>query len=372
MIKNDNFVQISGWMINELDLKGNELLIYSIIHGFSQDGKSDYHGGLSYLAEWTNSTKQGVIKNLKSLAERGFIVKIDEKQANNTHLCRYFTTKSRKLITVNNKSEPSLMDKKEPVSMEDQDHSTKFNTVQKESGKQSLMDRSTKFNGGIKQSLPNKNSLKEFKNLSSENNDSEKQEIQEQKEQELEKNENKTESKTERQTEISETLKELFGNTKLFTNDFIPKLEKLCENRLLPAKDYISWTYETLQKKNVSNFAGYFFRTILSEVNVSKFLFEKTQQNDAEQKDAQKKIAQKTKCKVCGAEHLLYGDCPICGLLLCEREDPEKINFHRKMYLLPSEQKTAMNSEIQEILKKKPISVWNSEKNKIYEKYGVI
>ena len=70
-VKNDNYIQISGWMINELNLKGNELMIYALIHGFSQDGKSDYHGGLSQIASWTNSTKPGVIKAFKSLLEKG-------------------------------------------------------------------------------------------------------------------------------------------------------------------------------------------------------------------------------------------------------------------------------------------------------------
>ena len=60
MIKNENFIVIQGFMINELDLKGNELIIYAIIYGFSQDGENKYTGSLNYLANWTNSTKQGV------------------------------------------------------------------------------------------------------------------------------------------------------------------------------------------------------------------------------------------------------------------------------------------------------------------------
>lgn len=376
MIKDDNFVHIAGWMINELKLKGNDLFIYSIIHGFSQDGKSDYHGGLLYLAEWTNSSKQGVIKNLKSLIEKGFIVKIDEKLPNNTHLCRYFTAKSRENITINNKSEQSST--KDLSEKDSQDHSTKFNTVQKESGKQSLMGYSTKFNGGIKQSLPNKNSLKEFKNLSSENktleikNPEQNEQNQTSENQQEEKTCKTDTEKTERKTEIPQTLKKLFGDTKLFTDDFIPKLEKLCQERQLNAEEYIKWTYESLQKKNVLNFTGYFFRTILSEPNISKFLFEKMQKNQKDTDDECKKNAAKTKCKCCGAEHPLYNDCPVCGLLLNERDEPEKISFRRKMYMLPAETRREMNSEIQKIHKTKNISVWDSEKNIIYKKYGVI
>lgn len=74
-VKNENYVVIQGFMINELNLKGNDLLIYAIIYGFSQNKDCCYQGGLQYLMDWTNSTKQGVIKNLKSLIDKGLIQK---------------------------------------------------------------------------------------------------------------------------------------------------------------------------------------------------------------------------------------------------------------------------------------------------------
>lgn len=75
MVRFDNYITIQGWMVKDLGLKGNELLIYAIINGFSQDQESQFKGSLSYLAEWTNSTKQGVIKALNSLVDKGLIVK---------------------------------------------------------------------------------------------------------------------------------------------------------------------------------------------------------------------------------------------------------------------------------------------------------
>ena len=370
MIKDDNFIHISGWMINELNLKGNDLLIYAVIHGFSQDGRSDYHGGLGYLAEWTNSTKQGVLKNLKSLREKGLIIKIVEERPDGTHLCHYLTSKSRETGSEEIKQQCPA-----------EDHSTKFNTIQKESVKQSLIDRSTEFNGGIKQSLPNKNSLNKFKTLSYE---SENEIPENKKPEETGKTENLPEkanypenldekaNQTERQKQISEILKKLFGNTGLFSDNFIPNLSELCGKRQLEANEYISWTHKHLQKKPVSNFPGYFFKTILSETNISVFQFEKTQEKQKHDNDSEKKIAPKTKCKCCGAEHLLYGDCPVCGLQYNERENPEKISFHRKIYELPNDKKSSMNKEIIEMLKKSHISAWTTEKAKIYKKYGVI
>ena len=80
-VKNENFIAIQGWMVTELGLKGNSLLIYAIIYGFSQDGEQVFNGSLQYLADWTNSTKQGVLKSLRSLIDAGLIGK-KEKNIN--------------------------------------------------------------------------------------------------------------------------------------------------------------------------------------------------------------------------------------------------------------------------------------------------
>ena len=45
-ILDDNYYQVSGWMLNRLHLKGTELQIYAIIYGFSQDGESKITGSL--------------------------------------------------------------------------------------------------------------------------------------------------------------------------------------------------------------------------------------------------------------------------------------------------------------------------------------
>ena len=117
-VLNENYITIQGFMVNELHLKGNELLIYAIIYGFSQTEGQKFTGSLQYLCDWTNSTKQGVMKSLKSLLEKGFIVK-EVQNIRGVNIVDY--------------------------------HSTKFNGGIQQSlmgGKQSLM-------GGGKQSLPN-------------------------------------------------------------------------------------------------------------------------------------------------------------------------------------------------------------------------
>ena len=89
-VKAENFILVQGWMVSDLKLKGNELLIYAIIYGFSQDGENRFTGSLGYLAEWTNTTKQSVINALKSLQEKGYIEKI-EKVLNGVKFCEYYS-----------------------------------------------------------------------------------------------------------------------------------------------------------------------------------------------------------------------------------------------------------------------------------------
>ena len=118
-VNNDGYINIQGWMVSDLGLKGNELLIYAIIYGFSQDKESKFKGSLQYLADWTNSTKQGVQKVLKSLLEKQLLLK-DEKIVNNIKFCEYRAIR-------------------------------KVDTIQ-----QSCMGYTTEFNEGMQQSCNNK------------------------------------------------------------------------------------------------------------------------------------------------------------------------------------------------------------------------
>lgn len=82
-LKKDTFIVIREYMVSKLNLKGNELIVYAIISGFEE-----YTGSLNYLATWTNSTKQGVLKNLKSLVNKGYITKQDIIHSG-VKYCRY-------------------------------------------------------------------------------------------------------------------------------------------------------------------------------------------------------------------------------------------------------------------------------------------
>lgn len=88
MIKNENFYVVHGWMLNELQLKGNELLVYAIIYGFSQTENQCFTGSLNYLSEFTGATKQTVINAINSLISKGLIEKT-ERVYNGVKFCEY-------------------------------------------------------------------------------------------------------------------------------------------------------------------------------------------------------------------------------------------------------------------------------------------
>lgn len=97
-MQNENYIVIQGWMINELELKTNELIIYAIIYGFCQDKEGEYNGSLTYLAECIRSTKKTVIETLKKLIDKDLITKT-EVNKNGVKFCKYKTNMGGVKIT---------------------------------------------------------------------------------------------------------------------------------------------------------------------------------------------------------------------------------------------------------------------------------
>lgn len=87
-MKNENFITIQGWMRNELGLKGNELLAYALVHGFSQDGDSWFSGSAKYVADWLGIDRRNALEVLKRLTQKGLIIK-QEKIVNGVKLADY-------------------------------------------------------------------------------------------------------------------------------------------------------------------------------------------------------------------------------------------------------------------------------------------
>ena len=87
-VKDDNFYVIYGWMVKQLNLKGVALQIFAIIYGFDRDGEGRFTGSLKYLMDFTNTSKNTVLKALKELIDKGYIKK-SQNIVNRVRFCVY-------------------------------------------------------------------------------------------------------------------------------------------------------------------------------------------------------------------------------------------------------------------------------------------
>ena len=87
MISPNSYYTVQAWMVNDLGLKGNELALYAIIYGFSQDGRSEFMGSISYIQEWLGCSKNTAKKAISNLADRGLIKR--KQSTNGIDSCSY-------------------------------------------------------------------------------------------------------------------------------------------------------------------------------------------------------------------------------------------------------------------------------------------
>lgn len=87
-MKDDHYIQIAGWMVNHLGLKGSDLVIYALIHGYSRDFGHKFKGSISYIEKATGFSNSTVKRSLKNLTRDKFIIK-HPKEINGVTLCDY-------------------------------------------------------------------------------------------------------------------------------------------------------------------------------------------------------------------------------------------------------------------------------------------
>jgi len=74
-IRDENFYTVLGWMLNVLELKSNELIVFAIVYSFSQDGESEFTGSLKFLQDFANINHQTAVTTLKKLTDKGYITR---------------------------------------------------------------------------------------------------------------------------------------------------------------------------------------------------------------------------------------------------------------------------------------------------------
>lgn len=88
-INERNFITLEGWMRTDLKLSGNELIVYAIIYGFSQNKQGTFTGSLQYLADWVGCSKRTVMRALNKLVEEKFVTKTETVLNNNEKRVSY-------------------------------------------------------------------------------------------------------------------------------------------------------------------------------------------------------------------------------------------------------------------------------------------
>lgn len=74
-MQDENYYVVSGWMINRLKLRGNELTAFAVIYGFSQTDGAVFNGSLDYLCKSIGCARRAALNVLQRLMDKGLIFK---------------------------------------------------------------------------------------------------------------------------------------------------------------------------------------------------------------------------------------------------------------------------------------------------------
>lgn len=73
-VKDINYLNLEGWMVSRLHLKGDALIAYGIVFTYSQSGEGYYTGGLAFIADWAGCHPDTARRALRKLSEAGLII----------------------------------------------------------------------------------------------------------------------------------------------------------------------------------------------------------------------------------------------------------------------------------------------------------
>ena len=80
-------------------LTTRELMTYAIVYGFCQSGENRYYASLNTLSQWLGiNNSNHALDHLKSLEEKGLIIKSKSKPESGQICCEYYTTCEKTLL----------------------------------------------------------------------------------------------------------------------------------------------------------------------------------------------------------------------------------------------------------------------------------
>lgn len=87
----ESYVVLMPFMVEELGLKGSELVAYALIYGFSQDGESWFTGSAKYVADWCGIARRNALGVLQKLTDKGLVEKVRTGRGCAYRVCKNIT-----------------------------------------------------------------------------------------------------------------------------------------------------------------------------------------------------------------------------------------------------------------------------------------
>jgi len=315
-MKDNNYILIQGWMVNRLNLSGNELMVYAVIYGFSQDEESKYEGSGRYISDSLRISRRAVTSILDNLVKKGFLKKYDRFERN-LKFCDYqadpefFPKKDnnggmenssigRKNLPKGGMEDSSIGRKNLPKGMEDSSIG----------GMEDSANHIT--NSYINNKTTTTSDSPESPDLTAKPPP-----------------ENK---KPAAEVLSPEKIKQAIlaiDRTLLLKTDFYSRAAAFMSLNYLDVK-YIAWLYKQVELRNPGNFDGFFFTLFFAENMVEKYKIQKQPEEPPPPLEF--------KCPVCGAVHDLDDEsCPSCGLP--QNPLPDTVLIYKQLRNFPPEKR---------------------------------
>ena len=147
---------------------------------------------------------------------------------------------------------------------------------------------------------------------------------------------------------VKQKLEELFGSHKIFSSDLSSKIAEICsKNNICSEIDYVTFCFELSKNHKPKDLANFFYKTILQDFTVQKFIAAENLKQSEKEKLEQRMII----CPACGKKFLpdYKTECPECEFAIKDFDDQEKLLIQKKYLLLPAEQKQNYQKRISEI-----------------------
>lgn len=90
-MQTESYVVLRPFMVEELGLKGSELVAYALIYGFSQDGESWFTGSAQYVADWCGIARRNATNVLQKLTDKGLVEKVRTGRGCAYRVCKNIT-----------------------------------------------------------------------------------------------------------------------------------------------------------------------------------------------------------------------------------------------------------------------------------------